>query len=188
MENNVIIYGLSDPRNGSIRYIGQTINPRQRLWAHIYESRSRMLNANAYITHKNHWINQLLRQNINPELKILLKVDKSIADTCEVEMIKHYSQFVKLSNAFARASGGAKQRTANVINFMKNNNPGKKQNKAVLQYDLNGNFISEYESSAEAGRRLNIDRASIGRFIKRKRVRPARSKYIWKYKIDLGCK
>jgi group I intron endonuclease len=52
--------------------------------------------------------------------------------------------------------------------------------KAILQYDLGGNFIAEYESINEASRKLNIRNDGISACL-RKKQKTAYG-YIWKYK------
>ena len=67
-------------------------------------------------------------------------------------------------------------------------NPGKKQMKPVLQYDLNGNFVREWECAAFAGKELGFLPENIGRAA---RGIHAQSKgFIWKYKqtADAGAK
>lgn len=60
------IYGLVDPRDDSIRYVGKSNNPKKRLYYHIKESK----NKNS--CHRHHWINSLLP--LRPEIIILEKV------------------------------------------------------------------------------------------------------------------
>ena len=60
------------------------------------------------------------------------------------------------------------------------NQKNKKGSIAVLQYDLNGNFICEYPSIREAQRKTNI--RSIGAVCKGKQNRSQAGGYKWKYK------
>ena len=53
-------------------------------------------------------------------------------------------------------------------------------NKKVMQYDKNENFIKEWESASEAGRKLNIFQQSIVACLKN-RTKTAGG-YIWRYK------
>ena len=62
----VYIYGLIDPRNNELRYIGKTVNLKDRLYKH--------LNAAKTLTtdnHKNAWIRGLLNRDLKPIMKIL---------------------------------------------------------------------------------------------------------------------
>lgn len=57
---------------------------------------------------------------------------------------------------------------------------GKSLGKSILQYDLDGNFIKEWISSAEAGRKLKINQSNIIACCLNKRKKAGKSK--WKYK------
>jgi hypothetical protein len=56
-----------------------------------------------------------------------------------------------------------------------------KKIRAVIQYDLENNFIAEFESIVKASRELNIPEHQI-REIAKNRMKP--SQYIWKYKDE----
>lgn len=69
-----IIYGLIDPRNNQLRYIGQSSTGLDRPKRH---------NSSYYLrphkglrTHKQRWILQLLSLNLKPEIIILEQLDK----------------------------------------------------------------------------------------------------------------
>lgn len=53
-------------------------------------------------------------------------------------------------------------------------------NKVVLQYDMNMNYINEYPSITEAARKCNLDRNAISKVCREKRE--SCGGYIWKYK------
>ena len=59
------IYGLRDPRDGKIKYVGQTRNPRARYAGHVGVPAGRGLNA------KEQWIKDLRDLGTRPELVIL---------------------------------------------------------------------------------------------------------------------
>jgi len=59
----------------------------------------------------------------------------------------------------------------------------KVQGKPVLQYDLNGNFIAEYVSIAEAARQTNSNGSKITMVCQNRRIK--HNKFKWKYKINL---
>lgn len=67
-ENIIFIYGLKDPRDNKIRYVGWTKDIKKRLINHITPSR---IKKN---THKNNWIKQLLSLNLKPEIIIIEEV------------------------------------------------------------------------------------------------------------------
>ena len=64
----VTIYGLQDPITGELRYIGRTARTvAKRLYEHIKDSKK-------LITHKDKWIQSLLRSGRRPELEVRLKM------------------------------------------------------------------------------------------------------------------
>src|SRR3972149_9379407 len=65
MKSEWFIYGLVDPRNDEIRYIGQTVNPKGRLSVHLHAAR------HGEHTYRSRWIGGLLELNLKPSLTIL---------------------------------------------------------------------------------------------------------------------
>jgi len=61
-------------------------------------------------------------------------------------------------------------------------NIGKNKRKPVVQLDLNGNFIKEWESILRASKKLNINDSNIVMVLKNKRNKAGGFK--WKYKPD----
>ena len=60
------IYTLSEPDTNEVRYIGKSNNPKKRFYKHcVFNSKN---------THKNNWINKLLRENKKPVLEIIDEV------------------------------------------------------------------------------------------------------------------
>lgn len=57
----------------------------------------------------------------------------------------------------------------------------KKKSIIVLQYDLDGNFIREWESAADASRKLNITSGKICAVCKG--IRKSTNGYKWRYKL-----
>lgn len=62
----VYIYGLFDPRNLKLRYIGQTGDISKRLKSHIKSAK-----FNKKPLHRNNWINQLLNEGLEPAIEVL---------------------------------------------------------------------------------------------------------------------
>ena len=76
-------------------------------------------------------------------------------------------------------------RTHNYLNNLQwithKDNVRKGRNRPILQYDLDGNFIKEWECANDVGKEVqsNICMCLKGR-------RPTAYGYIWKYKIDIN--
>ena len=78
-------YGLIDPRNGEMRYVGESKNLKQRLQRHCSPSK---LKTNS---HKNNWIKQVLATGLRPEIILLETYDtEQEALDAEVELIAYY--------------------------------------------------------------------------------------------------
>lgn len=60
-----IIYGLFNPRDGQLRYVGKTSRLLRRYANRLLAGRQ---NKNTY---KAHWINALLRSGMKPEIDVL---------------------------------------------------------------------------------------------------------------------
>ncbi len=64
--STVFIYGLFDPRNLELRYIGRTKHPASiRVSQHIHDAKKNN------ITHKDRWVNQLISEGLRPATEIL---------------------------------------------------------------------------------------------------------------------
>ncbi len=98
------IYGLIDPRNVSIRYVGKSDKPENRLKVHIKES----INMNS--TYKHNWIKKLLGLNIQPILIILEKVEENKWIDREIFWINRikeiYGELVTNTTAGGEGSNG----------------------------------------------------------------------------------
>lgn len=78
----VYIYALTEP-DGTIRYIGQALNTRTRYNSHVCITTEPR-------THKEKWINSLLRDGKRPVLIILKESDEENSDADEISLIRHY--------------------------------------------------------------------------------------------------
>jgi hypothetical protein len=84
----VFIYALSDPRDGHVRYVGQTVNPTIRHRQHV---RCTSLPTNEAFTA---WLHDLASTGIEPQMSILAElttidefVFTNLATLCENKMI-----------------------------------------------------------------------------------------------------
>lgn len=67
----VYIYGLYDPRNNALRYIGKTLNLRMRFDLHLSETRC------GRESHKNRWLAQLGTLELQPIMRVLEIIENS---------------------------------------------------------------------------------------------------------------
>ena len=88
------IYALSDPRNGDVRYVGWTVNPKRRLRDHLSESRRKD-------TYRARWIRALSSLGLVPVMTVL---EPGVGETtwaeAETRWIAHYrDNGARLTNA-----------------------------------------------------------------------------------------
>lgn len=143
------IYGLVDPRNNKIRYIGKTINPKSRMYSHFNEIKY-------YNTYKSRWIKKILSLKLKPIMKILKICPLEDFEKYEAEYIKIY-KLNNLVNSDEAGQGNIGRRKEIIEKSIE------KISKIVYQYDINGNYIKKYKSVREASRNLNIDHSHIVR-------------------------
>ena len=67
------IYGLVDPRDGSIRYVGRTVDPRERLYAHCSSSGCASLGGSGKA--RQDWLRELRGLGLRPTLRELEYVE-----------------------------------------------------------------------------------------------------------------
>lgn len=136
-------YALIDPRNEEIRYIGRTGKSLSiRKSGHLCLSKS---NHNSY---KKNWIASLKKLGLKPLIRLIKELDCSWEESHNIEkaLIEEYlKDGHRLINLVDKGPGSLGiARPINKSNF-----------KPILQYDLEGNFIKEFESLASAARELN---------------------------------
>lgn len=70
MPIKIYIYTLTDPITNKIRYVGKSINPKQRYSNHINRAKTKK-------THTNCWIYGLLKKSLKPIINIIEECDES---------------------------------------------------------------------------------------------------------------
>ena len=93
---NIFIYGLVDPRNNKVKYIGWTINTKNRYKKHLSPYR---LKKNS---HKNNWIKQLLSLGLSPVMKII----EMVSDDEKFDREKYWISFYGRENLTNSTDGG----------------------------------------------------------------------------------
>ena len=88
------IYALHDPRNGDVRYVGKSTNPKRRLADHLYASKT------AACTPLHFWIQDLSALGLAPEQRIILWALDAHSDDLEAEEIS------RTGGLLNRAPGG----------------------------------------------------------------------------------
>jgi len=133
-------YALIDPRDNKIKYIGRTIDEKNRYRNHIYESKKNNRNK------KERWIMYLLRKNMKPIMKILYTLECSLNEAIKTEK-------ALIKNLLRKGY--------NLKNMPDNYNGSLLTGKKVYQYDLSGNFIKTFHNSNQAYLKTGIKDSNI---------------------------
>jgi len=145
------IYVLIDPKDGSVRYVGKTSNPKSRLSGHITECKKEK-----YKHRRANWIRSLLIENLKPIIKFIKVCPLNDFEKVEEHYISVFKSD-KLTNSDETGQGN-KNRIKEVL-IRQSQNSGR----TVYQYDLEGNFIREYRSARNAAKELYLDHSNIVR-------------------------
>lgn len=86
-----VIYGLCDPRNGMILYVGVTDNPQYRYKEHLRMPKKESMG-------KNCWVKELLSLNLKPIFVFLDTAHQDIAKEREYFWINHFGKLGPLFN------------------------------------------------------------------------------------------
>ena len=88
------IYALIDPITNNIKYIGKSNSPETRIRVHIHNAKFNKVSN----VHLCRWINLLLNQGLEPELKIIEETTFEIWREREIYWIDFYQNKFKLCN------------------------------------------------------------------------------------------
>ncbi len=136
-----IIYSLSDPRDGMIKYVGKTVDAKYRFKSHLWKNKNDR-------TQKNFWIQYLLKNNLQPQLEIIDEVPEQEWQFWEQYWIAQMKEWgFDLKNGdngglgFDRFNEAVKSKISKTLT-------GRSTGKfiAYLKYDLYGSFIEKYAS------------------------------------------
>jgi len=160
MNETVYIYTLSDPRDGRVRYVGATRNPKKRLCTHKANAKR----CNSAPVQK--WINLLLDEGLEPIMNIVDSGnDDTWSDKEKYWIQQHNDDGCDLTNY---VEGGKGQ--------------GRLPKRQVSQYTKEGKFIHNWDGARIAGRELEIDHSHITKCCKYKMK--SVGGYIWRYADD----
>lgn len=193
------IYSLEDPISKEIKYIGQTtLSLEKRLNLHLYKKSNSI---------KKNWIDKLKLEKLKPIIQIIDIVENNeefweqyyislykswgfnlVNSTEGGKGIIGYKHTIFTKNVLKIANTG-KIHSEEAKNKMKGrklstitkNRIGKAFSKSILQYDLEGNLIKEWNSIREASRKLKISVSNICMCCKGQ-IKKSRG-YVWKYKL-----
>ena len=140
------IYTLSDPLTGQVRYVGASVNPKQRYNRHVAYS-------NATNIEKRNWVAGLRGRGLMPKMELL---DMGSMDTEEYWIDQFFAWGVDLLNvrkseAFMRISRKLKNRVITENHRMRLSESGKKYKYLTSVNGKNQEFGSLLEVVKETG-------------------------------------
>lgn len=149
----IIIYTLTDPRTGLIRYVGQTsVSLGERLQQHLYDARKPR-------NHKTFWLRQVVDSGTIPQIEELDRVSINDLATAESYWIQQMNAWgMPLTNSTAGGEG-APGRKVSIETRAKMSASSKKG--SIYQYSLSGELIKEWESTIDAARGVGVDATKI---------------------------
>lgn len=146
-------YYLKDPDTAVIRYIGITLNPKERYQAHLYNSH-KDVEKNKW---KSNWIKSLLKKGVKPVMEIFDTYETACVDDAyareERFINEHFLKGTPLVNVLKVPHIGG--------NLGSNRKP-------IYQYDKNtGVFIQEFPSISDASRELKCSYHGLHKAVKK---------------------
>jgi hypothetical protein len=200
----IYIYILKDPTTELVRYVGKTVNPTKRLQNHI--NRAKYLKF-----HSAAWINSLLICGLRPVMNIIETADTNNWEEREKYWISFYrNEHDSLTNVLNGGEGGhggfgnpnpwteerrenyRKGRTGVKMPNQNDKNGLRKAGvrayrartaKPICQYDLDGNFVQEWSSSSECGRKTGFNYSNINDVLDKGNSRQSFG-FMWRYKKE----
>ena len=156
------IYKFENKINGMI-YIGQAIDLVERYNKHCKNINDKNHNEAFYQALREYGMENF-SYSILEEFNIF---DQELLNQLEIYYIEYYNSLTP--NGYNMVPGGT-------------NGAGLAKGKKVLQYDLQGNFIAEYDSAHQASRATNINNSSISACCRGDITHT--KEFQWKYKND----
>ncbi len=182
----IYIYTLSDSLG--VRYVGQTKNLKLRYYRHIFDGKN-----NGGKNKRCSWVKSLLNKNEKPIMEIIDEINEKEWVFWEQYWISQFKTWgFKLVNDSDGGEGSygrkVSDETKNKMSLAKKGKIPKNINLfkkstikgVVIQYDLTGNKINEYESANYVKENLGIK--NINNVINKKRN--SAGGYIWRLEGD----
>ena len=179
------IYSLSDPITNEVRYIGKTNNPKNRYKRHLQKCYLEKYDKN---THKSNWIKSLLKVGGKPIMNIIQECDSSNVNELEIYWVRKFKddgfRLTNLSEGgeFGVDWNGRKHKDSSK---KKIHDSKYKYMTPVIEYDLNGNILNEYESLIDASRKSGNHIYLISLCCKKKSYYTVGGKHFWRKEDDI---
>jgi hypothetical protein len=183
------IYVLKDPNTKNVMYVGKTVNIKVRYYTHCSVKKAKSQDLKE-------WITSLLNENQKPIIEVIEVCNNDISVERENYWINYYKTPYLLNRVIngkyelisckriSLANKNLKtQKGKHFSNSHKDNlRDSQPHQKAILQFDLNGNFIKEWQNISFAAEKLNLHRRLIGKVCAGKRKQTGG--FIFKFKTE----
>jgi len=162
----VYIYGLIDPRNNGIFYIGFTDNIKRRYLQHL-NIHGKTRNSNIF---KKNIINKILENGLIPRLEILDFCNKSYNNN--LKMYEHEKLEIYYIKKYIEEG-------TRLTNLTEGGEGGKTKTKAVYMYSEDGLFLKKFSSVNEIANYFNCGASNISRAIEQKKRNSYKRNYFF---------
>lgn len=195
----ILIYTLSDPISGEIKYVGQTSKTlSERMKTHLSDAKYKKVNKRIV------WIKSLLKKDLEPIIDIVDEVCEEDWRFWEMYWIEQFKVWgFNLKNGTIGGDGIRgyvytekdkekmkgrilSKETREKMSMSKKGKPspwsvkiGLESSKRVQQFDLKNNLINEYKSITYASEQTGISICNISRVCNG--IRKTAGKFIWKF-------
>ncbi len=180
-KNNFIIYKLTNTINNKIYIGGTTETIDYRFHRHVLKA----MGGSEYPLHK-----AIREYGEDAFARIIIEECDSLEQMNERE--DYWIAYLSSTNPDigynAKAGGGIRLQSLESKLKIGKAHEGKISEKRtpILQYSVNGDFISEYPSMTEAAEKNNLDRSQIIRSLNKNYTKPSKvNPYIWIYKSEM---
>lgn len=168
------IYGLIDPRNNVIFYIGKTCRPNTRIYGHL--APSNVIKRSNCCT----YVRNMLEQGVKPLLKVLLTCKEKNINKFE----KHYiTKYKKLNPNLTNQRPGGESWNRMVYKPTPRSIAAKaKLRKPVILRNSETLEETEFESCKSAAKFLNVTTPTINAYLKQEKGKRICRGYFIRYK------
>lgn len=174
----MIVYSLTDPDEGGVRYIGISHHSAEKRYAtHLKDAKTKY-RRKLYLSNKEKWILSLWGNNKRPIIKTEFdNLSQDEAIKIESELISKYKRIYEGGTLFNVMEGGYYDSMKTTPwnrgikqcysqDFLDNNRKMQPNRKPVYRFDKNGNFIDHWDSIRDMCFTLGFDRRSVMRCLK----------------------
>jgi hypothetical protein len=156
MTSKFLIYGLGDPQDGRLRYIGKSTSGLRRPKRHF-----EAYHLQKSETHKTHWIRKLQREGLQPFIVVIQELDvpEGLPELERGWIFYFRSLGCNLVNGTDGGEG--------VLNPLPEIRR-KKMLAIATRHRVKDQYGREYESLNEAARLLNLSQGNLSTFMKSK--------------------